>query len=145
MLTCLSLQLSAQTYSCETSRVGKLVTKPLVKNETIHYEDLVTDKNDMRHSSADFTSMKKDSAGNTCIARHHALDKERTIDLLFVSNKKTGKCTYQITLISTKEVPHGIRLDEDGGATDWDENTPLTYDMKKEEQKLVDQWIRYFE
>jgi hypothetical protein len=141
----MNLILFAQTYPCETSRIGKLVTKPLVKDDRIHYENAVTDTKDKLVFGEDFTSINKDDNQNTYVARHRMLDKEKTLDLLFVSNKKTGKCIYQITLIDAEAVPHGIRLDEDGGATDWDENTPLDYNMRKEEQKLVDQWLRYFE
>ncbi|MEO8086244.1 MAG: hypothetical protein ABI763_05470 [Bacteroidota bacterium] len=137
------LKLSAQTYHCESSRIGILITKPLMKNGTIHYNEAITDRKDKRNFSPDFTILNKDSVGNTYVARHHMLDEKRSLDLLFVS-MKSGLCRYQVTLLAKDKTPHGIRMDEDGNATDWDENSSLDFVARNEEQKLVDQWLIHF-
>ena len=142
-LIILSTQGFAQPFPCETSRIGKLVTKPLMKNETIHYEGLVKNTKDKRNLPEDFTSTSKDIDGNTIITRHRTIDKNTSIDLQFTS-KKSGACVYQITSVEKDSAVHKIRLDEDGGATDWDEKTPLNFDKKFDEQKLVEQWLVYF-
>ena len=137
-------QLNAQTYPCETTLIGKAVTKPLLKNGKINYDVAIKDTNDPQAKNGkDITTVvdnsKKD--GNVYIARH-VTKGETTFDLLFVS-EKTGKCIYQITSIS-KEGIKGIRLNENGDVIDWDENTPNTKDIQKQQEKLANEWLTYF-
>jgi hypothetical protein len=67
---------------------------------------------------------------------------ENTYDLLFV-NEKTGECTYQVTRIGKGGI-YGIRLNENGEVIDWDKYTPNTIDMQKEQEKLANEWLKYF-
>jgi hypothetical protein len=141
----ISFQSIAQTYLCETTHIGKMVTKPLLKNGKINYDLAVRDTNDSRAKTGlDITSIvdrtKKD--GSVYVARHITRG-EISYDLLFV-NDKSGKCTYQITRIG-KDGVYGIRLDEKGDVIDWDENTPNSEDMQKQQEKLANEWITYFE
>src|SRR6187402_2340921 len=96
-----ALNLSAQSYPCESSRIGKLVTKPLLKNGSIQYELAVKDSTDPRAKSGkDIVTIvdKNKEDGNVYIARHITIDKV-TYDLLFVS-ESSGKCIYQVTKLS---------------------------------------------
>jgi hypothetical protein len=136
----------AQPYSCETSRIGKLVVKPLMQGGKINYKKAITSAKDKRAATGkDITTLIENPGndGNTYIARHLTIDEGRTIDLLFVSSR-SGKCTYQITSLS-KEGISGIRLNEDGEVIDWEENSPLSDELKAEQQKLADEWLRYFD
>jgi len=106
--------LFAQDNPCTDTHIGKLVTKPLLKNGKIELKDAVKDSNDPRSASPDFTSTNSDSAGNIYIARHRGINTELGIDLLVVSNPKTGKCTYQVTRIAIERATRLI-LDAAGG------------------------------
>src|SRR4051794_34949479 len=77
--------LSAQKYSCESSRIGKLITKPLLENGVVNYEKAITDKKDKRNYQADGVGMNSDSVNNIYITRWHFVNDEY-INLLFVSN-----------------------------------------------------------
>jgi hypothetical protein len=134
----------AQTYPCETTIIGKLVTKPLLKNGKINYDLAVKDTSDPKAKSGkDITTVvdKSKEDGNVYIARHVTKD-ETTYDLLFVTGK-TGQCTYQVTRIGNQGV-YGIRLNEDGDVIDWDQQTVNTKDMQKEQEKLANEWLKYF-
>jgi len=140
-----ALNLSAQTYPCESSRIGKMVTKPLLKNGSIQYELAIKDSTDPRAKSGkDIVTIvdKNKEDGNIYIARHVTIDKV-TYDLLFVS-ESSGKCIYQITRIGKGGVD-GIRLNENGEVIDWDENTPNTKEMQKDQEKLAKKWLTYFQ
>ena len=139
-----SFHLFAQDNPCTDTHIGKLVTKPLLKNGKIELKDAVKDSNDPRSASPDFTSTNSDSAGNIYIARHRGINTELGIDLLVVSNPKTGKCTYQVTRIAKTGIM-GIRLDEDGDVTNWDEDTILTDEERQQETLLAKEWLTYFE
>ena len=136
---------SAQNYSCETSRIGKMVIKPLIKNGIVHYQLAVKDTSDVRgKTEKDFTSILDNTSkdGNIYVARHISKG-ETDYDLLFVQ-EKSGKCIYQVTRIG-KGGLYGIRLNADGEVVDWDENTRNTPSMQKDQEKLAEEWLRYFQ
>ena len=140
-----ALNLSAQTYPCESSRIGKMVTKPLLKNGSIHYELAVRDTTDPRAKSGkDIVTIvdKNKEDGNIYIARHVTMDKV-TYDLLFVS-ESSGKCIYQVTKIAPDKL-YGIRLSADGEVIEWDENMNNTPSVQKEQEKLAKEWLKHFQ
>jgi hypothetical protein len=140
-----ALNLSAQSYPCESSRIGKLVTKPLLKNGSIQYELAVKDSTDPRAKSGkDIVTIvdKNKEDGNVYIARHVTIDKV-TYDLLFVS-ESSGKCIYQVTKLSPDKL-YGIRLNADGEVIEWDENTHNSPSMQKEQEKLAKEWLKHFQ
>lgn len=147
-LSIIFIQLFAQTYPCETTLVGKLVTKPLLKNGKINYDLAVKDTSDPRSkNSNDFCSIKDNTKndGNVYIARHVSPQYPKLkedYDLLFVS-EKSGKCIYQVTRIGKGGV-YGIRLNENGEVIDWDENTHNTKEMQEDQEKLAKKWLTYF-
>src|SRR5438045_1474989 len=117
-----SSRLFAQKYSCETSRIGKLITKPLVESGVVNYQKAITDKTDKRNYEADGVGMNSDSVNNTYITRWHFVNDEY-INLLFVSNASDKTCTYQITTVSkSKRGNQAYRINGEGQVMDWDTN-----------------------
>jgi hypothetical protein len=67
-------KLIAQTYPCETTIIGKTVTKPLLKNGKINYDLAVKDSSDpLSKNGKDITTIVDNTKedGNVYIARHN--------------------------------------------------------------------------
>ncbi len=138
------LMSEAQPYSCDVTKIGKLIVKPLLENGTVNYKKAVSNPKVKVATVIDFTSIiRTPEDGNTYVARHHELDSTTAVELLFVC-EKSGECIYQITSISKTGIS-GFRLNDDGEVIEWDENEILTNEIRQSQQEIVDQLLSYFQ
>ena len=129
-------------YSCEKSLIGKIITKPLLKNGDIHYE--LANKEIKEYEFADGTFIvSMDSIKQTLIIRAHHLSKDSVIQLEFNSNGLYNDCNYFISLKGKKYPPLIIRIDSNGRF----EKTEHSVGQENKEygQSQVDSILKYFE
>jgi hypothetical protein len=133
-----------QSYPCETSPIGKLVTKPLVKNNRVHYEDAIFNKQDQRNYAVDGVGISQDSLHNTYIMRFHEL-KDSTLNLLFVYNNLDESCSYQLSVLYTnKKGMNSFRISSEGKILDRDEKDHMTAAQRADAQKQADKLLKYY-
>src|SRR4051812_23713647 len=100
---------NAQThYSCETSRIGKIITTPLRKNGSISYElaridSGITDKDAMKeimNKAVDNCRVIYSYNHDIVVMRDHFFNKDSLVELMFIysTHSYQAQCSYQIAV-----------------------------------------------
>ena len=142
VLGCCTTLYAQQHYSCEDSRIGKIITKPITQSGIVHYENAITKMSDKRNEQTDGVSLHKDSLNNVYIARFYA-SKVLHLDLLFVYYGTGKDCRFQLTAIENEKM-RAYRLNGEGQLINWDEKEHLTDADQKQMQKEVDELLKNF-
>lgn len=134
-----------QKYSCELTRIGKLVVKPLLKDGVIHYELAITDVKDKRNKDEAGVGITKDSLQNTSVTRWRMLMK-KILKLHFNCSADNQTCTYQLDVLSRDgQRLQTFLIDGDGNVAAWDSNDTLTNEQRISAQREINARLSNFE
>jgi hypothetical protein len=133
-----NVYLPEQKYTCELSRIGKLIVKPLVRDSVIHYEYANSD-------SSPTVTVIPDVKGLTSVVRYVRI-RDRILNLSFLHKPRTNTCEYRLSIdFKNSEPTVSFCIDGSGNILSCNSNIQLTNEEIISKQREVNAWLTYFE